>query len=282
MRGIDYEERVYHAMNHMSRNLESDMSLEEIAGAAGFSAFHFHRIFKAVAGENVAEFARRLRLELAANRLLSKPRESITSVAVSCGFSSSQNFAKAFRQAYGKTPGMYRVEGAENAAGRSVAGPGPTARAAQMVSVREFPASAAATIRRIGAYEDTCPDAFRELLAWAETSPGPGQLMALYWDNPEVTPRDKLRFDCCLLANDCPPASGNVFFQDLGGGPWAFCRFEAAAEEIRGAWEMSFRWLVESGLGCRPLPCCEIYHNDARFHPEGKWIIDIAIPLEYD
>ena len=103
-----YRKRVCRAMNFISRNLERDLSLEEIATAASFSMFHFHRIFKAVTGETVAGFTRRLRLELAANRLLSQQGDDITTVAMACGFSSSQNFAKAFRAHFGTTPTDYR------------------------------------------------------------------------------------------------------------------------------------------------------------------------------
>lgn len=92
----EYKKRVCQAMNFISQNLERELTLEEISLAATFSKFHFHRIFKAAVGETIAEFTRRLRLEMAANRLLSYPDEDITKVALDCGFSSSQNFAKAF------------------------------------------------------------------------------------------------------------------------------------------------------------------------------------------
>ncbi len=80
---------------------------QEIAQSASFSMYHFHRIFKVVVGETVAAFTRRLRLELAANRLVSKQLDDITTIAMDCGFSSSQSFAKAFRQHFGTTPTDY-------------------------------------------------------------------------------------------------------------------------------------------------------------------------------
>ncbi len=49
---MDYRKRVCQTMNFISRNLERDLSLEEIARAAYFSMFHFHRIFEAVVGDN--------------------------------------------------------------------------------------------------------------------------------------------------------------------------------------------------------------------------------------
>ena len=105
---IDYKKRICLAMNFISQNLGRDLSLDEIAERVSFSKYHFHRIFKAVVGETVAGFTRRLRLELAANHLIAKPSDDITSVAMDCGFSSSQNFAKAFHQHFGMTPTKYR------------------------------------------------------------------------------------------------------------------------------------------------------------------------------
>ena len=93
---MEYRKRVCRAMNFISQNLDRDISLEEIAEAASFSMFHFHRVFKAAVGETVAGFTRRLRLELAANLLLSNNHGDITTIAFECGFSTSQNFAKAF------------------------------------------------------------------------------------------------------------------------------------------------------------------------------------------
>ena len=105
---MEYRKRVCRAMNYISRNLDRDLSLEEIAAVAAFSRFHFHRIFKAMVGETVAGFTRRLRIEMAANRLLSNPLEDVTTIAMECGFSSSQNFAKAFRQRFNTTPTRFR------------------------------------------------------------------------------------------------------------------------------------------------------------------------------
>jgi AraC family transcriptional regulator len=292
-------------MNYISHNIERDLSLEEIAKVAAFSPFHFHRVFKAVAGETTGEFTRRLRIELAANRMLTRPETGITSIAAESGFSSSQNFARAFRQRFGVSPTEYRERAAKlgkGAAGerkRPESGPAErkaasreTTDLAVTVYIERMPVSTAASVRRIGPYTpETCLPAFGELLGWAacqpfsasgvpSPGPGPGKLIAIYWDNPEVTPPARCRFDCCLIVPPDAAFGPPVFTQRIGGGWWAFCGAEAAPDEIPRAWEAAFRWLVGSGYGCRSVPCYEIYHNDAREHPEGKWIIDIAIPLE--
>ena len=62
---IDYVERVNRAIDHIVRNLAGPLRLEEVSEAAGFSPFHFHRVFKSLLGETLNQFVKRLRLERA-------------------------------------------------------------------------------------------------------------------------------------------------------------------------------------------------------------------------
>lgn len=294
---MEYRRRICLAMNFISRNLERDLSLEEIAATACFSMFHFHRIFKAVVGETVAEFTRRLRLELAANRLIANPPESITAIAMDCGFSSSQNFAKAFRQQFGMTPSAYRerkpgnmLSKGENALslqagydtdavfGRLSKDEG---RYAMNAEVREMPEYHVAYVRKMGPYgKATCEQAFGELMQWA----GPrgylesGVMLGVYWDNPEVTPPQKCRIDACISVPEGTAGEGQVGVQKISAGPYAVCHFEVRPDGFTRAWEEAFAWLVNSGYECDDLPCYERYHNHV--DSEGLWIVDICIPLK--
>lgn len=286
-------------MNFISQNLDGDLSLDEIAGAARFSKFHFHRIFKAAVGETIAEFTRRLRLEMAANRLLSSRHEDITSIALACGFSSSQNFAKAFRQQYGTTPTHFRsskrgneVSKAEDALSLRVtydpesafANPLLTQRSDNMnAEIKETPKYNVAYVRRLGPYgKETCEQAFGELMRWA----GPhghaesGVMLGVYWDNPEVTPAEKCRVDACVTVPEGTAPEAPVEVQTIAGGPHAVCHFETSAESFQNAWEEAFAWLVNGGYECDDRPCYELYHSAAVDHPEGKWVFDICIPLK--
>ena len=294
-----YRKRVCKAMNYISRNLERDLSLEEIAGAAAFSMFHFHRIFKAVTGETVAGFTRRLRLELAANRLLSQRGEDITSVAMACGFSSSQNFARAFRAHFEMTPSDYRLRKngninrkKENALSlRAVYDPDTAIvnlidserKISMNIATREMPEYHVAYVRKIGPYgAEICAQAFGELMRWA----GPrghrqsGALIGIYWDNPEVTPPAKCRMDACVSVPRGTTPEAPVDIQTISGGPHTVCHCEIPTEGFKQAWEDTFAWLVDRGYECDDKPCYEVYHNDASEHPEGKWIVDICIPLK--
>lgn len=94
----DYRKSVFRAMDYISQHLDLNPTLKEVSREVAVSCYHFHRIFKAQVGETVAEFTRRLRMEKAAMSLIDAPHSDITGLALQVGFSSSQNFARAFRR----------------------------------------------------------------------------------------------------------------------------------------------------------------------------------------
>jgi AraC family transcriptional regulator len=294
--GLDYRQRICWAMNFISENLDREPSLSEIAQAANFSPFHFHRIFKAATGETVFGFLRRLRLEWAANRLLSDPREDVTTVALEGGFSSSQNFAKAFRARYGASPSEFRrskggnktskggdacsLHAGDDASKVKWISPQPERKWMMKADVKEMPAWHVAYVRKMGPYgQATAEAAFGELMRWAGPRRliGQGPMMGMYWDNPEVTAPDQCRTDACIVVPAGTKPDAPLALQDIAGGPHAVCEFKVAMTEFGAAWEEAFRWVMQNGLECADQPCYEIYHDDCK----GKTCrFDICIPLK--
>ncbi len=107
----EYVVRVNHVMDYIERNLGARLTLDELAGVACFSPYHFHRIFAAMVGETLTQFIRRLRLERAAALLVAHPGRPVTTIALDCGFSSSAAFARAFREAFGMSASDWRLAG---------------------------------------------------------------------------------------------------------------------------------------------------------------------------
>lgn len=99
---------VERALRFIAENLESPITLADVARAAHLSEFHFHRVFHSVVGEPVGRFITRRRLELAALRLAYEPDRNITDVALSSGYSSASNFTKAFTAHFGCSPSQVR------------------------------------------------------------------------------------------------------------------------------------------------------------------------------
>src|SRR5262249_9589306 len=92
---------------HIQKNLDSPVSLEDLAAIASFSPFHFHRIFRGMVGESVKEHVRRLRLERAAHRLRFTG-QPVTEIAFDAGYETPESFTRAFGGMFGEAPTAFR------------------------------------------------------------------------------------------------------------------------------------------------------------------------------
>lgn len=104
----EYERRVERVLAYIREHLDGDLSLHTLPRVANFSPYHFHRVFRAMVGEPVGTFVRRLRVLTAAQRLAEDRGRPITTIARECGFSSSSAFAREFRNHFGITASAYR------------------------------------------------------------------------------------------------------------------------------------------------------------------------------
>lgn len=104
---MDYIECVQKSLDYIEENLEDQISLEKLAEVTFCSKFHFHRLFTALVGMNVIEYVRKRRLTVAAQRLRST-NQSIIQLAMETGFNSHAAFTRAFKNAFGVLPDIYR------------------------------------------------------------------------------------------------------------------------------------------------------------------------------
>ncbi|HHQ4465115.1 GyrI-like domain-containing protein [Aeromonas veronii] len=292
---LDYRKPVFKAMDYISHHLDDNPGLDEVAAAAAISTFHFHRIFKTVVGETIAGFTRRLRMERAARRLLASPQSDITTLALAAGFSSSQNFAKAFRLHFAMSPSEYRQQQGGNWKSKIGNDPLPFDTYDGLVmhpvtehpgllqgaSVRLMPARRVAYMRRLGPYgKETCEQAHRDLLALftSDEAMTPAGTLSLYWDIPDITDETRCRTDVCIELGPEIPAGRQLTTQIIAAGPYAVCQFIARGDQLVACWETAFRWVVGQGLNCDDRPCYEQYH--AGTDPDQEhYVFDICIPL---
>ena len=87
--------------------LDRRWSLSELATAAGVHPARLARGFRRSYGESVGERLRRLRLE-AARAALELAGSDLADVAQECGFADQSHLTRAFRKAFGVTPGAFR------------------------------------------------------------------------------------------------------------------------------------------------------------------------------
>jgi len=106
----DRPEPIKKAIEFCRAHLASPIGVDDLAAAAGYSRYHFTRLFQAGEGIGPGVFICRQRL-LRAVELMKLSGDSVKGVAQKCGFKSSGYFCKAFRKAYGVSPGEFRTGG---------------------------------------------------------------------------------------------------------------------------------------------------------------------------
>jgi len=103
---LNYVEIMQEMLRYIDAHVKEKLSVERLAGKAGFSPFHFCRVFQWEVGYSLMEYVRNRRLFYAASDLASGRR--IVDIAVDYGFETHSGFSKAFRRYFGCSPEVYR------------------------------------------------------------------------------------------------------------------------------------------------------------------------------
>lgn len=94
----------------VEERLAERLTLDDLAGAAGLSRFHFGRAFREATGQTPIAFLQERRLDRARD-LLRGTRLPVGEVARRAGFGSASRFGEVFRRETGTTPARWRAEG---------------------------------------------------------------------------------------------------------------------------------------------------------------------------
>jgi AraC family transcriptional regulator len=96
------------AMAFVEAHAFEPLTLADLAAVAQLSPYHFARQFGARFGLTPMAFVRARRLGLAAKALASPDPPALVELAFDTGFESQEGFTRAFKRAFGVSPGRYR------------------------------------------------------------------------------------------------------------------------------------------------------------------------------
>jgi AraC family transcriptional regulator len=296
----EYIVRINKVCDYIDTHLSEDMTLSELAGVAGFSEFHFHRIFAAMTGETLFSFIQRLRLERAATRLCANAIDNVTQIGADCGFSSPAVFSRTFKKRFGCTPTEFRNsnEGqTQSSLSQLLRNDGKANDEAQgyngnkkwrfamkpEVKIEKIDTMRVAYLRYVGPYAgdaELFENLYKRFFAWT----GPRGIdvsttYIIYHDDPNVTDEQKLRMSICVPIGDDVEVSGEIGEMTINGGTYAVGRFELGTEEYGEAWAYMYsEWLPQSGYQPAPDVSFERYIG-SDCDESGKMKVDICIPV---
>jgi len=101
------------ALWYIESHFEQEITLDDVADAAGLSRYHLSRVFALAKGYSVMRYVRARRLNEAARRLACGAPD-ILAIAIEAGYGSHEAFTRAFCDQFGLTPEAIRAQGSLN------------------------------------------------------------------------------------------------------------------------------------------------------------------------
>ena len=291
----DYKRRLLPVLVHIQMHLDEELELEELANIAFFSPYHFHRIFKGMLGESLKSHIRRLRLERAALQLR-VGRLQVTQIALNAGYRTHEAFTRSFKASFGVSPSQFRMDRRASDSLKAASGvhylegmelfdfrTARTGGQTMDVRIKKMNPIRVAFVRHTGPYS-LCGNAWDKLLTYMGKEGligGDLLFIGICYDDPEVTPPDKVRYDACVAVDDNFAPIGEIGVQVIDGGEFAVTTHFGPYDKLGETYGKLFgQWLPRSGRELRSSPCFEVYLNDPQGTDPKDLITDIYMPLE--
>ena len=290
-----YRRRINQVIDHLNNNLDRSVSLEELASVAFFSPFHFHRIFVAMMGETVNAFTNRLRNEKAA-RLLKFSKKPIAQIAAECGFTSTPTLSRLFKQYFGVSPSRFRKgEKIKNSKIRkdlqSITEYNCDMTQEELehlfhVRIKQLPERKIAYIRVTDAFkEGVVINAFETLIDWSKDMGlyGSETIFGMSKDDPEVTPKEKYRYEACVtLPGDFKLNSDSLVQTTiLPACKYAFTKVSGDIKLVAAGFNYLFdKWLINSNYECETQPGLEVFLDKENVCNWNYFDLEIGISVK--
>ncbi len=100
---------IYKAVQFIEKNLKENITIEAAAQEAGYSLFHFARVFNQLTGHSPYDYIMRRRLSESAKKLAER-KQRITDVAFEFQFNNIETYSRAFKKMFDILPNQIKDE----------------------------------------------------------------------------------------------------------------------------------------------------------------------------
>lgn len=273
---------------YIEEHLDDELDVIQLAKVAGYSHFHFCRIFKINTGESVMSYASRLRLERASIQL-SLGNKSMIDVALDAGYQTPTGFLKAFKKRFGVTPSNFKNQTLLNDEKDIHMNNAEIVirEQAHVVFTRElgdYSKSSSIAWESLSTAMNGLGEQFKKQPPKYEIvlGKGNGEAIGICHDDPEVTNEENIRYDAALAWGQKEVdilADYGFETKTIAGGKYTKVSYMGTYEDSEKAWYGLYVWIEKNGFEFRDEPSFEKYVNGFEEEDETKILTEIYVPV---
>ena len=252
-----YSVEVQKVIDYIEAYLNEALDIEHLAKVAGYSPYHFSRIFKLQTGENIHSMIKRLRLAQSTHKLLYQ-KESVTQVGLNGGYERPSSFNKAFKQMFGLSPTQYRQNTTQNLEKYRQ----KTPLELQIVTLEEEIQTY--YHRKIGEYNEAALGAWGALIKTMEKQGfdfDNRRYFGICYDNPNITQHHQMRYEACLtLSNNETPMP----IQSIPKGRYVVVEYQGDYDDLYDMWITLYSWIDYHNYRLDDFPPLEEYLDNPK------------------
>lgn len=276
-----YQKSIDKVLSYIDANLSEKQELDKLAEMANLSKFHFHRIMKAHLEEALGNYINRIRLETAV-KLLRYSAMPISEIAYQIGYETVSAFSKSFRKMYGVSPTSMRKQKELTIEKRN---PTMNNNFQLVESIKKINDIHVIFQRSIGKTGDhTTVENWNSLFAKAQDYQVlnfQSKFYGINWDDPEITPHEKVRYDACISIRDNTKIKKAFSTKTIVGGKYLCFLYKGDYQDLGFVYDHIFRnWIIRMEYSLREQPIFEQYVNNKETTPKEELLTEIFIPIK--
>jgi AraC family transcriptional regulator len=273
------EKRLLRVLDHIHDNPAGDLSLDALSDVAAMSRFHWHRVFRAMTGETLAQAVRRIRMQRA-SYLLVMTDQPLPAISAAIGMPNPASFTRCFAEHFLMSPTAFRKRGELRPFVRN---PLPRRDPMHPVTVRNEGPMRLAALPHKGAYHEISR-AFQKLsavMASRDLFRSAGRMIAVFYDDPQSVAEPDLRSLAGFEITGRSDLSDPLEELALPGGRQAVLTYKGPYAGLPAAYDELFGvWLPQSGEEPADSPSFEVYLNTPMDTAPEELITELHLPLK--
>ncbi|MBU0633418.1 AraC family transcriptional regulator [bacterium] len=273
-------------MHYIYDNIDSQINLDILSADFHISKFHMHRIFKEEFGSNIYETVKSIRLQKASNLLITNKNSTISEISAMCGYGSQTSFIRAFIKRFEMSPKQWRKGGYLEYSNKILnALPdhfgSKTGYSDLEPLIKKMKPIKVYYIRHLG-YDQSIKKCWQKLQTFIfHNDIQSYSQIALYHDNPIITPLKDCNYVACIGINDdIEPSQINLPSFEIHGGVYAEFSATGYGDDILKLTQWIYHeWLPSSGYETTTKHSYVVYDENNFLNEKGFFSLKYYIPI---